>query len=144
MKIGIYSNSDELKKTVMEFYKTRPDFTIDDDYPQILHFFDTNVSALKGLIKKKKPDLIISHFRSFFAEIKSAEIYWAVHSRTDIFTSTSVLTNSPKLCKIYFKRIGLQKMINSILEKKKNPENDSSRTLKFTLWNRLCEIMMWQ
>ena len=90
-----------------------------EDNPQILHFGGHDKKDLKRLVKKYKPDLLITHSFPSFDLIDCMQIYHPLNEALDLIKRPKIYTNALPLCKNYYRRLGIQAEIITFPSNKK-------------------------
>lgn len=128
----------------LEEFLVERDMVLDPKEPKVLHYFGTSERVLKGLIKKLKPDFVITHSRDFF-NIKNVSLaYLWLSERKDIFSSPTIFTTSVSLTQEYFRRLSLQKRIVEIFRTSENRTAQSGRSKRLkAFWKKFKDLMFW-
>ncbi len=102
----------------LEKFLKNKGFDLVVDGPQILHYVGNNEKDLKTIYKLDRPDLLITHKISAFKILPDVpQVYYPLTSEKELLQIKKVQTNSFRLCKTYFERIGLQAEILTIPSK---------------------------
>jgi len=120
-----------------------------DDKENVLHYTGTSEKELLELIKEDKPDLLILH-RILPQQIITSNIFWVWHSvknEKELYSTKKLITNSHRMCQIYYQRLGLQAEIQ-IIPKKEVKKREYIFVHKIPnlkkMFQRVCEFMTWE
>ena len=114
MRIKVYPKT----SFFVEYFKRRG-IKLVDSQPHTLHYVGDSLSELKSLLKKDKPDFLVTHSRSFLDKIKYFQAYQPLSSLDDLLRITKVITNKLILARTYYEKLGLQVEFETIPPKKK-------------------------
>lgn len=128
-------------------------FLMVDENPNILHYSGTNLKELKALVKKDRPDLLITHSISVFKTLDIPQVYHPLHQKIDLERISKIYTNKLSLCRHYYERLGLQeeiKIVPSLKKKESKWEVNflkcsgySFRNLLDSYWKTFKRFMNW-
>lgn len=77
------------------------------DRPNVLHYFGSDLKELKGLIKKEKPDFLITHKIKTFKVFDVPQAFHLLNSKLDLARGKKIYTTSLGLCNLYYQKLGL-------------------------------------
>ena len=142
MRIKVYPSTDYL----LAFLQRRDILIVEDD-PEILHFAGTEIEDLKDLVEHDNPDFVVSHTVQAFKELPDIpQAFHPVTKMSDFNTVGEVWTNNFELCRLYYRKLGLQTKINLMplkaLKKKEELRHDYLSKLK-AVSKRLKKFMLW-
>jgi len=100
-------------KFFLDFLKSRG-VVLTDKNPNVLHFFGTNKKQLAKLLKKDKPDFLITHKKEFFKDFKCFQAFHFLKDKADLERISKVYTNQFELARTYYQILGLQVYFKTI------------------------------
>lgn len=114
LKVKCYEQLDFL----YAFLQTRG-FQMVNNNPTILHYTGTNPKELKRMVRKDRPDLLITHSIPAFDLVDTIQVFHPLKNKSDFLRVKKVLTNRVQLAKHYYEKLGLQVEFKLVPEKKK-------------------------
>lgn len=130
----------------LENFLVKRGMVLDLREPKVLHYMGTSERILKGMIKKMKPDFVITHNQQFF-KLRSVPLaYLKLSNRNEIFIPGTIYTTSVPLTREYFKRLSLQKKIIEVSKIKKQVSSPFTLGLRKGFkktWSKFKETMLW-
>jgi hypothetical protein len=114
-----------------------------DDKAQVLHYFGNSYRELKSLVKKDSPDLVVVNSNSGFmpkdlTEVNFSFVIDTIESSSDIFKTSSIVTNSFDLCQLYYMQLALTKEVEIVYKKEK-----TKPIWRIGIIDKLFDIMHW-
>jgi len=115
-----------------------------EDKEQVLHYFGDSERELRQLARRDHPDLVIINNPLFPVDEASLQkinyVIDPVSEDKDIYKTSEVRTNSPKLCQVYYRKLGLQKTM-SIFYRPIEEQSSDRHTIR--LLYKFFEFMRW-
>lgn len=116
---------------------------ITSDNPDVIHYFGDSKRKLKKLVEEHNPDLvIIENKKAFDLDYKFPFVLDEVKCDRDIYIPKQISTNSPKLARLHYQGLGLERYIHDCGIKK---DKDSKQKLQINLKavKKIFAAMMW-
>lgn len=123
-----------------------------NDKPNVLHYTGTDEKELLDLMQEDKPDLTVSHDKEFPKAFLKTDKFWIWHpikNEKELYATKRLLTNSHRMCQMYYQRLGLQAEIE-IFSTSQNEKKKDELKFAFTLrdlkifFQRFCDFMSWK
>lgn len=145
LRVKVFPHTEFLEK----FLKGK-NLELVEEYPQILHYAGFNLKELKTVCKIDKPEFLITHNISGFKDFPATlQVYYPLKSERELLQVRKAYTNSFKLCKHYFERIGLQAEIIEFPPKQKQEAAEPEVNFRLgvgrfaNIWNTFKSWMNW-
>ncbi len=113
------------------------------DKPDVICYFGNSKSKLRRLVAKHNPDLvIICNKKAFDLDHDFPFAFDAINKSNDIHVSRTVQTNSMDLAQLYYRSLGLERLLVDCSEhrikKLKQKREINSSTVK-----KIFSVLMW-
>ena len=142
-RVKVYPSTDFF----LAFLQARGILIVEDE-PDVIHYAGTDINELKDLVAQDKPDFVVTHSIQAFKELPDVpQVFHPVVKMSDFNTVGDVWTNNFELCRIYYRKLGLQTKINLMPLTKKIVKSEAKgynilKEIKIYS-QRFKEFMLW-
>lgn len=124
------------------FLSTRG-INLSNENPDVVHYFGDSQRKLKKLVSEHDPDLVvICNKKVFSKDYKFPFVLDPIKCDKDIYTAKTVVTNASELAKLYYRSLGLERIIDDCTKEKKDKEREKLKISLSTV-KKIFAVMMW-
>ncbi len=113
------------------------------DKPDVICYFNDSKRKLRKLVAKHNPDLvIICNKKAFDLNHDFPFAFDAISKSNDIHVSRTVQTNAMDLAKLYYRSLGLERLLVDCSEYRRKKQKEK-REIKSSTVKKIFSVLMW-